>query len=165
MFFKSSYFAIAIVILFATSNSVWSQEIYFHPQSPGTTPPYPFSDVITNISWAPDSTIIRKAQDSDCWPITWGDDDNLYTAYGDGKGFIPNVPGKLSLGFARVLGPASNFTGENIRSPSGEQTGAGRTGKKASGMLMVDGVLYMWVRNANNNGQQSQLAWSSDHAS
>ena len=36
--------------------------------------------------------------------------------------------------------------------------GDGETGKKASGMLMVDGVLFMWVRNAGN----SQLAWSSD---
>src|SRR5262249_5935856 len=32
-------------------------------------------------------------------------------------------------------------------------------GAKASGMLMVGGVLYMWVRNTGN----SQLAWSADH--
>jgi hypothetical protein len=31
-------------------------------------------------------------------------------------------------------------------------------------MLMVNGVLYIWVRNANNDGEQCQLAWSSDHA-
>ena len=31
-------------------------------------------------------------------------------------------------------------------------------------MLMVDGVLYMWVRNANQAGQQCQLAGSTDHA-
>ncbi len=30
-------------------------------------------------------------------------------------------------------------------------------------MLMVKGVLYMWIRNANENGEESQLAWSSDH--
>jgi hypothetical protein len=110
------------------------------------SPPYPPSSVITAISWAPTSSIVRRATDSDNWPITWADDDNLYTAYGDGRGFDPKVPTKLSLGFAKV------------------QTGDGAAGKKASGMLMVNGILYMWVRNVDLNGNQSQLAWSSDHA-
>ena len=70
------------------------------------------------------------------------------------------VPDKLSLGFARVVGPPEDFTGINIRSATGERKGDGARGQKASGMLMVGGVLYMWVRNAGN----SQLAWSSDHA-
>jgi hypothetical protein len=51
----------------------------------------------------------------------------------------------------------------NIRSRD-EQRGQGPTGKKASGMLMVEGRLYMWVRNANNQGEQCQLAWSDDRA-
>lgn len=125
-------------------------------------PPYPPSPLITAVEW--NSTIVRRAGGSDNWPITWGDDDNLYTAYGDGWGFEPKVPNKLSLGLAKVGGHPSNFSGVNIRSSTGEQTGNGQSGKKASGMLMVDGVLYMWVRNANNAGRQSQLAWSTDHA-
>lgn len=123
-------------------------------------PPYPASSVITGVAWAPREAIIRKAQGSDNWPLTWADDDNLYTAYGDGWGFEPRVPEKLSLGFAKVLGQPDAFSGINVRSPTGEQKGDGDSGKKASGMLMVDGVLYMWVRNAGN----SQLAWSTDHA-
>jgi hypothetical protein len=125
-------------------------------------PPYPYSHFITKLAWAPKSTIIRLAKGSDNWPVTWADDDNLYTAYGDGWGFEPKVPKKLSLGFARVEGIHNNFSGINIRS-SDEQYGDGRSGKKASGMLMVDGTLYMWVRNANKKGEQSQLAWSIDH--
>jgi len=121
--------------------------------------PYPPSPVITGIHWAPASAIIRKGEGSDNWPLTWADDDNLYTAYGDGWGFEPRAPEKLSLGLARVTGMADDFRGENIRSPSAEQKGDGKSGKKASGMLMVEGVLYMWVRNADN----SQLAWSGDH--
>ena len=100
---------------------------------------------------------------SDNWPLTWADDDNLYTAYGDGYGFDPIVPKKLGLGFARVIGGPTDFSGENIRSDA-ENTGLGASGKKASGMLMVDGVLYMWVRNADNNGHHGQLAWSRDYA-
>jgi hypothetical protein len=35
----------------------------------------------TPISFAPETTILRKAIDSDNWPITWDDDDEQYTAY------------------------------------------------------------------------------------
>jgi len=120
--------------------------------------PYPPSPVITGIKWAPKSEILRLAKGSDNWPLTWGDDDHLYTAYGDGKGFAPFVPKKLSMGFARVSGDPPKVKGVNIRSESGEQYGDGARGKKASGMLMLDGTLYMWVRNAGS----SQLAWSKD---
>ncbi len=96
--------------------------------------------------------------------MTWADDDQQYTAFGDGRGFEPQLSSALSLGFAQVAGPPDNFAGTNIRSPTGEQSGSGRRGKKASGMLMVEGVLYMWVRNADNSGQQCQLAWSADRA-
>jgi hypothetical protein len=129
-----------------------------------TIAPYPPSPVIKSITWAPASTIVRKATGSDCWPITGGNDGNLYTAYGDGNGFDPKTPVKLSLGFAKVSGAATSFVGSNIRSATGEQTGNGKLGKKPSGMLMVSATLYMWARNANLNGAQCQLAWSSDHA-
>jgi hypothetical protein len=121
--------------------------------------PYPPSPVIRQIVWSPKDTIIRKAHDSDNWPLTWADDDALYTAYGDGSGFEPFVPEKLSLGLARVTGMPPAFTGENLRAPSLEQRGAGKNGRKASGMLCVEGTLYLWARNATN----SQLAWSEDH--
>ncbi|MBN1583499.1 MAG: hypothetical protein JXA89_22510, partial [Anaerolineae bacterium] len=128
--------------------------------------PYPPSPAINNIEWSPPSTITRRAFDSDNWPITWGenapegDDGNQYTAYGDGRGFKPYTEKKIGLGFARIVGPADDFQGINIRSPSGENEGMGPNGIKASGMLMVGGVLYMWGRNAGN----ARLAWSADHA-
>jgi hypothetical protein len=127
-------------------------------------PPYPPSTVITNLTWAPASSILRLSDGSDGYPITWADDGDMYTAYADGWGFPPQVPGKLSLGLAKVTGVPPNATGINIRSSTGEQTGDGHAGKKASGMLMVNGILYMWVRNANNDGTACQLAWSPDHA-
>ena len=106
----------------------------------------------------PERDIVRLADGSDNFPLTWGDDDALYTAYGDGWGFEPRVPEKLSLGLARVSGPADRPVGTNLRAPTLEQKGDGAAGKKASGLLMVDGVLYLWARNAGN----SQLAWSAD---
>jgi hypothetical protein len=122
--------------------------------------PYPPSPVIKGIRWAERKSIVRRAPGSDNWPITWAEDDALYTVYGDGNGFKPFVPEKLSLGFARVKGSPTEIAGENIRSRSGEQKGEGPSGRKASGLLMIDGTLFMWVRNAGN----SQLAWSADQA-
>ena len=128
-----------------------------NPKQPSA--PYPPSKTITDLTWAPRDTIIRKAKGSDNWPLTWADDDHQYTAYGDGWGFEPFVPKKLSLGLARVEGDPADFKGINIRSDSGEQTGDGNKAKKASGILCVEGVLYLWMRNAGN----AQLAWSTDH--
>ena len=119
--------------------------------------------VANSIKWAPASTIIRRAKGGDNWPSTWGDDGALYTAYGDGNGFKPRVPEKLSLGFAKVTGGPDDFTGTNIRSATGERKGGGASGAKASGLLMVDGMLYMWARNAVKE-KASRLAWSSDRA-
>lgn len=121
--------------------------------------PYPPSPVIARIDWAPKETILRRARGSDNWPITWADDDALYTAYGDGNGFEPFTPEKLSLGLARITGGPADFVGVNIRSSSGEARGDGAQGRKASGLLCVDGVLYLLARNTAN----AQLAWSSDH--
>jgi CubicO group peptidase (beta-lactamase class C family) len=121
--------------------------------------PYPPSTLIKGIAWAAKEMIVRKAKGSDNWPLTWADDGHQYTAYGDGWGFRPFVPKKLGLGFARVEGGPSDFRGFNLRSPTGERLGDGARSKKASGMLCVGGVLYLWARNAGN----AQLAWSKDH--
>jgi CubicO group peptidase (beta-lactamase class C family) len=121
--------------------------------------PYPPSPIIKDIEWTPAETIVRKASGSDNWPITWADDDNLYTAYGDGWGFEPKTKKKLSLGIVKIIGSPTNFKGVNIRTKSGERVGQGARGAKASGMLCVHGVLYMLVRNVGN----SQIAWSKDH--
>jgi len=137
--------------------SVWPIALLMIGTASGQSPPK--SAVIIGIEWAPKETIIRKARGGDNWPLTWADEDRQYTAYGDANGFEPFIPGKLSLGLAYVEGEAANFTGTNLRSPSIEQKGDGPRGKKASGILMVDGVLYLLVRNASN----SQLAWSADH--
>ncbi len=126
-------------------------------QSP--TAPYPPSKAITSVSWAPKETIVRRAKGSDNWPLTWADDDKQYTAYGDGRGFEPFVPKKLGLGFAHIDGYPPSFQGVNIQSPSGEQLGDGAASKKASGILCVEDVMYLWTRNAGN----AQLAWSKDH--
>ena len=153
------------IIIFALAGIFVLAGILLFPLAPkidAAPPPVPDSPVITSITFS--GRLAQEATGSDNWPLTWADDDNLYTAYGDGWGFDPKISTKLSLGFVKVNGGPTNFAGTNIRSPMGEDTGGGASGKKASGMLMVDGTLYMWVRNANKNGRQCQLAWSTDYA-
>lgn len=126
--------------------------------------PYLPSPVVAQLNWAPASEIVRLADGSDGWPLTWADDDSIYSAYGDGYGFEPNVPKKLSLGFAKISGSVDVLASVNIRSATGEASGDGRSGKKSSSILMVDGILYLWGRNADGSGRECQLASSRDHA-
>jgi CubicO group peptidase (beta-lactamase class C family) len=121
--------------------------------------PYPMSDLVSSVEFAPKDSVVQLARGSDTWPITWADDGNLYTAYGDGNGFEPFTEYKLSMGIGMVKGNPPNIEGINIRNRTAEIPGDGPFGAKACGMLMVDKVLYMFVRNAGN----SQLAWSSDY--
>ena len=72
----------------------------------------PASDQITGVTWDPPgqtrrlATGGRRKDGSDNWPITWADDGHLYTAYGDGYGFEPQLDHKLSLGYGvKSVGP------------------------------------------------------------
>ena len=119
--------------------------------------------MIAATEWAPSETIVRRAKGSDNFPLTWSNDDALYATFGDGFGFQPFVAEKLSLGLVRITGTPDNFHGVNLQSPSIEQRGAGRSGRKGWGLLSVHGVLYLWLGHADRKGGQSQLAWSKDH--
>ena len=129
-----------------------------HP-APASGAAIPQSRVIARVEWASPETIRRAARGSDNWPLAWAEDGALYGAYGDGNGFEPFTREKLSLGLARIEGDPDNFRGENIRAPSLETRGDGSAGRKASGLLCVKGVLYLWTRNVGN----AQLGWSADH--
>lgn len=127
------------------------------PELRKVVPPYGPSPVITGIEWAPIETIRRAAHDCDNWPMTWTDQDLLFAACGDGRGFTPYTPKKMGLLFTEIQGGPETFTGRNLETNI-DNTGMGARGRKASGLLMADGTLYLWARNAGN----AQLAWSSD---
>jgi len=77
-------------------------------------PPYPPSPVIQGIAWHWD-TYTNAAPGSDLWPLTWGADDHLYAAWGDGGGFGgSDSDGRVSMGFARIEGGPENCRGINV---------------------------------------------------
>ncbi|HAA76461.1 TPA: hypothetical protein DCE37_15210 [Candidatus Latescibacteria bacterium] len=51
----------------------------------------------------------------------------------------------------------------NVRSDA-ENTAYGPNDRKGSGMLSVDGKLYLLARNDNRKGRQSRIGWSTDRA-
>lgn len=74
---------------------------------------------------------------SDLWPITWSDDDNQYTAWGDGEGFQAGT--YVSYGIARIAGGPSTYSAKDVfEGPPGSGHG------KISGIISLGGVLYLW---------------------
>jgi predicted alpha-1,2-mannosidase len=122
--------------------------------------PYDPSPVIKDFTINPNRKSASKEGDN--WPITWADDDAQYTVYCDGEGFSAGED--YSNGITKITGSATNFSGQDIEPSNGNLImGNSKTERKASGMLMANGTLYMWLRNLTTEGTGALLAWSSDH--
>lgn len=89
----------------------------------------------------------------DLWPSAWGEDDLLYTANGDGFGFggvfadirinvVEGMPPDLT-GYAPSR--AHSFRVAHIWGPE-----AWKYSRKPTGMICIDGVLYMFFQNLAN---------------
>jgi hypothetical protein len=129
----------------------------------GAAAPYPPSPVIADVKWD-FSSRIRMAPGSDNWPITWADDDNQYTAWGDGDGFGgTNEDGRVSLGVARIEGSADCYRGRNIWGGKNAAHPAQLEGK-SYGIIALGATLYMWVAPGSglDNYDEARLAWSRD---
>jgi len=125
--------------------------------------PYPASTVITSVSWNWGSHV-SLASGSDNWPITWADDDNQYSCWGDGGGFGgTNTDGRVSLGFARIEGAKNSYVGHNVwggKNPENPATFAG----KSYGILCIEGVLYALVNLQDGCGDCARcLCKSTNH--
>jgi hypothetical protein len=127
--------------------------------------PYPNSKIVTKLTWDSDVLKMEGCISGDNWPIAWVSDELQITAFCDGKGFSQQAPG-LSQGFARVYGDPPDFRAENFKSNADTPMGGGSSGIKASDMIIVDGVLYMFVRNYKPPGSDdftnARLARSTD---
>ncbi len=127
--------------------------------------PYPKSQVIMNISfnW---SSHVRLASGSDNWPLTWADDDNQYTVWGDGGGFSgTNDIGRSSIGVARIEGNWHDFQATNIWGGYHPVTNHEVIGK-SYGIICVNGVLYMWLGMLETEidpFKEVKIAFSRDH--
>ncbi|MHB1034544.1 MAG: hypothetical protein ACYC35_14830 [Pirellulales bacterium] len=136
-----------------------AEVLFIKPKPLASNGSYAPSPIVKNLTIEPDR---QSLGNGDNWPITWADDEAQYTVYCDGKGF--GGSGESSMSLARITGSPPKLQAENVATGSGQKTGGGKGGRKASGLLMVDSVLFMWVRNLTSDGTGASLAWSKDRA-
>ncbi len=125
--------------------------------------PRPPSPVIKGVKFD-FATRARRAPGSDNWAITWADDGHQYAVWGDGGGFGgSNSRGRVSLGVARVEGPAGKHKGVNVYGGVGGRKPG--FGGKSYGIVCVKGVLYMWVGPGSGvaSFKEARLHKSTDH--
>lgn len=95
----------------------------------------------------------NASSDGDLWPIAWSDDDYLYTANGDGKGFSLLSPWS-DIVVNRITGHPAERNIIGVGLSRGDQVGQvwsdpKRYNRKPTGMVSVDGVLYLAVQDLN----------------
>lgn len=87
--------------------------------------------------------------DGDLWPSCWASNDNIYSAWGDGRGF--DLDGQFhDVGTATITGSdPAELTGENTAVGAAVAplwTGEGNATRKPTGMLCVGDTLYLAVQ-------------------
>lgn len=152
-------FLFASQVCFCCVIAVFAPSCYAPSRSP-----YPKSPVIAEVrfDW---STHDRRAPGSDNWPVTWADNDHLYTSWGDGGGFGgTNRDGRVSLGVARIEGGAGDYRGINVWGGKEAENKAIFDGK-SYGILSLDSILYMWVSPGSDakNYEEARLYQSVNH--
>jgi hypothetical protein len=132
----------------------------------GQEPPAPRSHLITNLTWHWE-TRQTAAIGSDLWPVTWGPDDNLYVAWGDGGGFGgSDSDGRVSLGFGRIEGAPEHFHGFNINGGKNPEHPASFPKKgKTVGLISENGILYSLINLQDGKWPNVNhvLAWSTNN--
>lgn len=133
--------------------------------SPALGAPYPPSPVIRDLVWHW-NTYTNAALGSDLWPVTWGPDDQLYTAWGDGGGFGGSDDnGRVAMGIARLEGAPDHFRGINVNGGLRPEHPASFPKKgKTAGLIFVGETLYALVNLQDGRWPDVNhaLAWSTN---
>ncbi len=137
------------VVVFAGKSDTLAQE-------PGQVPSTFFASATID-----DAQTIITHSNGDLWPSCWADDDNLYAANGDGKGFDLNGS-KGDVVVNRISGPVDNLSGVALAKQDsvGSIWGPNRQdyNRKPTGMVCVNGTLYLALQNLNKTRDASGKA-------
>lgn len=136
------------------------------PAPSGSFPPaLPGADLRARVAPANTTTTFS---DGDLWPSCWSDDDNLYTANGDGMGFGDTFSDIVVNRITGAPAPENTLDGDVLA--SGDVVGQVWSGegftRKPTGMLCVDGSLYLAVQDLRldfNSAPAATIARSDDH--
>jgi len=103
----------------------------------------PHSTVIAGFQWEGERIPCSdKEKKGDSFPLTWADDDEIYTSAGD------PIWGEShdGLDIEKLSGPADGYTVSKVNHMN-EYRGWGGDGPKPTGMICVGGVLYLAFQN------------------
>ncbi len=121
-------------------------------------PPYPPSPIIEAVEWD-FGTLEQYGIGSDLWPMTWGDDGNVYASWGDGWGFNGDLGPKQFIGVSRILGEPPGLTGEDVWGiPITSYPEA-----KPQAIAAYDDMIYLFYDRYYEDRTYSWPAWSSDN--
>lgn len=99
---------------------------------------------------------VMTQSDGDLFPCAWADDDYLYAANGDGRGFDLSSEW-CDIVVNRIAGPIDCLSGERLTGPEGVGSvfaDPEHYNRKPTGMVCVDGNLYLAVQNLNKDPDQ-----------
>lgn len=114
-----------------------------------------------------DTVTAIGVSDGDLWPSCWSDDDALYSANGDGAGFGYEFSDVV---VNRITGDPATDDLEGEALAIGDELGQVWSGseytRKPTGMLCVDGTIYLAVQDLRldfNEAPAATIARSDDH--
>jgi hypothetical protein len=130
--------------------------------------PIPRSDIILSMQWLSERIPYPDPQiKGDTFPMTWADDDEIYTSAGD------PLWGESTSGLdiEKISGPAENYKIHKVNQMN-DYLGWGGNGLKPSGMICVENILYLAFQNLllskkpaygliSQHGSDAQIVYSS----
>jgi hypothetical protein len=120
-------------------------------------------------AWIEEGTSYKTFSDGDLWPSCWSDDDNLYAANGDGRGFNFFSVTYYDIVVNRISGTFPNLSGQALA--WGDAVGqvwnsSSLYNRKPTSMLCIDGALYLAVQDLSldfNDAPTASISKSTDH--
>jgi hypothetical protein len=112
------------------------------------------------------STLRISGGDGDLWPSCWADDDNLYTASGDGSAFFKsNTSHDMTV--SKISGTPPQLTGTSLAKNIGTNWSGSGFDRKPTGMLCINSALYLAFQNLDaytfNSAPAASIAKSTDY--
>ncbi len=111
------------------------------------------------------STYQMSSGNGDLWPSCWAEDNNLYTANGDGSGFSDSF---AAMRVSQIAGMPPQLTGTSVAGDVGmNYTGSTGYTDKPTGMLCINNAIYLAFQNLNENDFEyapaASIVESTDH--
>lgn len=112
------------------------------------------------------STVQITGGDGDLFPSCWADDDNLYAASGDGTAFYKSNSWH-DLNISKISGTPPQLNATTIANSIGTNWIGSGYSRKPTGMLCINGSIYLAFQNLNentfNDAPAASIARSTNH--